>query len=70
MLTETHADLFTNIANETDPPFLTSFLQLSSISHTLNKVEENNLSHKDDLLISYYKIFKTFIPKIKYHNTQ
>ena len=49
-LTETHADLFTTIPNDNDTSSLTSSLQLSSISKTLNKVEENsNLSHKDDL---------------------
>ena len=48
--TETHTDLFTNPANATDISCLTSSSQLSSISNTLNKVEENNnLSHKDDL---------------------
>ena len=35
-LTETHTDLFTNSANETETPSLTSSLQLSSISNTLN----------------------------------
>ena len=49
-LIEAHTNLFTNIANETDSPSLTSSLQLGSILNTLTKVEENNnLSHKDDL---------------------
>ena len=44
--TETHADLFTTLLNDTDTRSLTSSAELSSISNTLNKVEEiNNVSH-------------------------